>query len=411
MALPCHPVPCAGKSAYGLHFAALALRGSIACAAPAGISGIPMQSPNPSFPYFIETTCMHPAVPRTIFATLLLSATVAQAGELEQQLLRCSALGDASARLGCFDELTKVATAATAAGNPTADATIAATAASSAPTTIPPVASATAAPPEAPISRTGQSWELVPSARRGMFSFRPHHQNYLLLANYSSQSNSQPYRELTPAGLPPKRVEITYQLSFKVKAAEQPAGLPIDIWLGYTQQSFWQAYNRAASSPFRETNYQPEVMAVLPINKDIAGLNIRHLNVGLVHQSNGQTGTLSRSWNRIYAELGVDRGNFALNWRLWRRLDNAKSNNDNPDITAYLGHGDVRAVYRDNGYEYSVTARRNWRTSHGSVQAGWAYPITTNLKGYLQVFSGYGQSLIDYNYAQKSIGAGFNADF
>lgn len=354
---------------------------------------------------------MHPAVPRTLFAALFLITTAAQAGELEQQLLRCSVLGDASARLGCFDELTKAATAATVAGSPTADTTVAVPAKGALPTPIPAVASAKAAPPETPISRTEQSWELVPSAQRGVFSFRPHRENYLLLANYSTQSNTEPYRTLTPAGLPAKRVEITYQLSFKVKAAEQVAGLPIDLWLGYTQQSFWQAYNRAASSPFRETNYQPEVMAVLPINKEIAGLTVRYLNVGLVHQSNGQTATLSRSWNRVYTELGVDRGNFSLSARLWRRLDNAKSNNDNPDITDYLGHGDVHAVYRDNGYEYSLTARRNWNTGHGAIQAGLAYPLTTNLKGYVQVFSGYGESLIDYNYSQKSVGAGFNVDF
>lgn len=359
---------------------------------------------------------MHSAGQKTLCATLLLAASFAHAGELENQLLRCSALGDASARLGCFDELTKAATAATVAGNPTTDVTVSTepkddVAATVAPTAIPPVASANAAPPEAPISRTEQSWELVPSARRGVFSFRPHRENYLLLANYSRQSNMAPYRAQTPAGLPPKRVELTYQLSLKVKAAEQIGGLPIDIWLGYTQQSFWQAYNRAASSPFRETNYQPEVMAVMPIHKAFAGMNFRYLNMGLVHQSNGQTGTLSRSWNRVYAELGVDRGNFSLNGRLWRRLDNAKSNNDNPDITDFLSHGDIHAVYRDNGYEYSITARRNWSTSHGSIQAGWAYPITTNLKGYVQVFAGYGQSLIDYNYSQRSVGAGFNADF
>jgi phospholipase A1 len=321
-------------------------------------------------------------------------------------LLRCSVLGDASARLGCFDELTRAATAATVAGNPTVDTTVGVKA-----TVIAPVASAAAAPPETPISRTEQLWELTPSARRGVFSFRPHRENYLLLANYSTSSNTAPYRDITPAGVPAKRVEITYQLSFKVKVAEQPAGLPVDLWVAYTQQSFWQAYNRAASSPFRETNYQPEVMAVMPINKEFAGLNVRYLNVGLIHQSNGQTSTLSRSWNRMYAELGVDRGNFSLSGRLWRRLDNAKSNNDNPDITDYLSHGDVHAVYRDNGYEYSLTARRNWSTHHGSLQAGWAYPITTNLKGYVQVFSGYGQSLIDYNYSQKSVGAGVNVDF
>lgn len=354
---------------------------------------------------------MRIAASRTILTASLLLASTAQAGELEQQLLRCSVLGDASARLGCFDELTKAATAATVAGNPTPDTTVATTPKGAPPASIPAVASAAAAPPEAPISRTAESWELVPSARRGVFSFRPHRDNYILLANYSAQSNTQPYRNLTPAGLPPKHVEITYQLSFKVKAAEQVAGLPVDIWLAYTQQSFWQAYNRAASSPFRETNYQPEVMAVVPINKEIAGMTVRYVNFGLVHQSNGQTGTLSRSWNRFYAELGVDRGNFSLSGRLWRRLDNAKFENDNPDILDYLGHGDVHAVYRDEGYEYSLTARRNWNTHHGSIQAGWAYPIATNLKGYLQVFSGYGESLIDYNYSQKSIGAGFNVDF
>jgi phospholipase A1 len=341
----------------------------------------------------------------TIVTASLLFAIVAQAGELEQQLLRCSVLGDASARLGCFDELTKAATAATVAGNPTVDTTVAAA------QPIPAVASASAAPPETPISRTEQAWELVPSARRGVFSFRPHRENYMLLANYSAQSNAQPYREQTPAQLPSKHVEITYQLSLKVKAAEQVAGLPIDVWLGYTQQSFWQAYNRAASSPFRETNYQPEVMAVLPINKQIAGTTLRYANIGLVHQSNGQTGKLSRSWNRLYAELGVDRGNFALTGRLWRRLDNARSDNDNLDITDYLGHGDIHAVYRDDGYEYSLTARRNWSARHGSIQASFAYPITTNLKGYVRLFSGYGQSLIDYNYSQNSIGAGVNVDF
>ncbi|HEY0063337.1 MAG TPA: phospholipase A [Telluria sp.] len=347
----------------------------------------------------------YPAGQRTLLATLLFAASLAQAGELENQLLRCSALGDASARLGCFDELTKAATAATVAGAPIPDATVAA------PPAIPAVAAADPAPPESPISRTEQSWELVPSARRGEFSFRPHRKNYLLLANYSTQSNAEPYRALTPAGLSPKRVELTYQLSFKVKAAEQIAGLPVDLWLGYTQQSFWQAYNRAASSPFRETNYQPEVMAVMPINKELGGVNFRYINLGLVHQSNGQTGTLSRSWNRLYAELGIDRGNFSLSARVWQRLDNAKSNNDNPDITDFLGHGDINAVYRDDGYEYSMMARRNLSTGHGAFQAGWAYPITTNLKGYVQVFAGYGQSLIDYNYSQKSIGAGFNADF
>lgn len=341
---------------------------------------------------------------KIILTSLMAAPLLAQAGELEQQMQRCAMLGDASARLGCFDTLAKATDAATAA------AAASPMSAALAPP-LPAVATEKKAPPESPISRTVQRWELDDAAKRGVFAFRPHRDNYLLLANYSTSANDDPFKDQTPAGLKSKHVELTYQLSFKVKLAEEVAGSPVDLWFGYTQQSFWQAYNRAASSPFRETNYQPELMATVPINKNFAGLDFRYLNFGLVHQSNGQTSTLSRSWNRIYGELGVDRGNFALAARVWKRLDNAKSDNDNPDITDYLGNGDVRATFRDSGYEYSVTARRNFSTRHGSVQAGLAFPLTANLKGYVQLFSGYGQSLIDYNYAQRSLGGGFMVDF
>ena len=243
-----------------------------------------------------------------------------------------------------------------------------------------------------------------------MFNFRPHRDTYLLLANYSDASNDEPFQDFTPGGIKSQHVELTFQLSFKMKLLEDIAGTPIDMWFGYTQQSFWQAYNRKASSPFRETNYQPELMLVLPINKNFAGVEFNYLNFGLVHQSNGQTSTLSRSWNRVYAELGVEKDNLAVTTRVWHRLDNGKTDNDNIDITDYMGHGDLRVSYRNKGHEYAVTARRNFSKKHGSMQASWAFPLKANLKGYLQLFSGYGQSLIDYNYSQKSIGAGFMVD-
>ena len=41
-----------------------------------------------------------------------------------------------------------------------------------------------------------------------------------------------------------------------------------------------------------------------------------------------------------------------------------------------------------------------------AVLAGWAFPLAGNLKGYAQFFGGYGQSLIDYNYFQRSLGIG-----
>ncbi len=340
------------------------------------------------------------------------------ANDLELRLERCAVLGDASARLACYDGLARKAPAAAPFGGPASGAADDAPPARTQPSPPPPapnvparIAAVTTIPPEAKVSPMVQGWELDQPSKRGAFNFRPHRDSYLLLANYSTSSNDGPFQDFTPAGLKSQHAELTYQISFKMKMLEQIGRTPLDLWFAYTQQSYWQAYNRAASSPFRETNYQPELMLVSPLNLDLGLFDIRYLNLGAVHQSNGQTSTLSRSWNRLYAEVGAEHGDLALTFRLWKRLDNARSDNDNIDITDYLGHGDLRAVYRLQGHELSLLARRNFQKRHGALQFGWAFPVKANLKGYVQLFSGYGQSLIDYNYSQKSLGAGFLVDY
>jgi phospholipase A1 len=76
-----------------------------------------------------------------------------------------------------------------------------------------------------------------------------------------------------------------------------------------------------------------------------------------------------------------------------------------------MGYGDIVAVYRHGGHEYSALLRRNLNTDKGAVQFSWAWPIVGQLKGYTHIFSGYGQSLIDYNYFQRSVGVGLQANF
>jgi len=199
------------------------------------------------------------------------------------------------------------------------------------------------------------------------------------------------------------------QLSFKVKAKEAVFGQDnVDLWFGYTVTSFWQAYNKGISSPFRETNYEPEAMLVFRTNYTLAGFRGRFVNLGLVHQSNGRSQPLSRSWNRVYAQFGLERGNLAVLIRPWYRIPEKVEDDDNPDIENYMGYGDLQLVYSKGRNAYSLLLRDNLKHSdnHGAMQFSWSFPLYGRLKGYVKYFNGYGESLIDYNYRQQTLGVG-----
>ncbi|MFT5532143.1 MAG: phospholipase A1 [Burkholderiaceae bacterium] len=341
------------------------------------------------------------AVPMLAALSPLCVPSLAHATTLELSTLAiCAELADADKRLACYDRLAAPAMKLMYPIEPAVPA----------PT---PALLKADEPAARETSVLAQEWELADNLKRGIYNFRSYRSNYLLMANYSGAPNYGPFNAVG-ARLNEQRIqhaELTFQLGFKTKMVEQVAGSPFDLWFGYTQQSYWQAFNKSASSPFRETNYQPEIMAVVPVNFRLPGMTARMLNFGLVHQSNGQTGSLSRSWNRFYAQIGLEEGGFTVLARVWKRLDGGGTNDDNPDILAYMGHGDVQASYRQSGHEFTATMRQNFSTERGAVQLGWAFPLTRNLKGYVQGFTGYGQSLIDYNYSHKSLGAGVTVDF
>ena len=274
-----------------------------------------------------------------------------------------------------------------------------------------PSAMAQPAPPEPKLlSALSRHWELDDEAKQGAFLFRPHHANYFLPLKYSNAPNNTPFKATfaqPDLGLDP--IETELQLSFKVKGMEGVFGHDnVDLWFGYTITSFWQAYNTGISAPFRETNYEPEAMLVFRTNYALGDFRGRFINLGMVHQSNGRPETLSRSWNRVYAQFGFERDNLTLLIRPWVRIPESDGSDDNPDIEDYMGHGDLLAVYRKGRNAYSLLLRNNFKSSdnRGALKLNWSFPLVGRLKGYVQYFNGYGESLIDYNYKQQSLGFG-----
>lgn len=254
-------------------------------------------------------------------------------------------------------------------------------------------------------------WELDEAGKKGVFRLRPYKPIYLLPLFYGSRPNQFPSspaqgRTTTQSrGL--QSAEATYQLSFKAKLWEDIFGDNGDLWTGYTQVSHWQVYNDAHSRPFSETNYEPELMLVLRTDYRLLGWHGRLLGFGLDHQSNGQGLPLSRSWNRAILDLGLERDGWALMLRPWWRIH--EGNDDNPDIVDYVGRADLRLVREWNGHEFALMGRHTLRggeRSRGAVQFDWAFPISGDLRGHLQLFDGYGQSLIDYNHRAWYFGLG-----
>jgi len=336
-----------------------------------------------------------PAIAWLPLAGCLGAAQAASVAEWES----CSAIAADVDRLACYDR---------ASGRAPPEAAQPAAAVEAAP----PVAAQPPAPEPKLLSALSRHWELDDEAKQGAFVFRPHRPNYFLPVKYSNRPNDTPFRNAYgQSALGLDSTETKLQLSFKVKALEGVFGHDdVDLWFGYTTTSYWQAYNDTISSPFRETNYEPEAILTWRTDYSLAGFRGRFVNFGLAHQSNGRGDPLSRSWNRVYAQFGFERGNLAVLVRPWYRIPENDRKDDNPDIEKYLGHGDLQLVYRDGRQTYALLVRNNLRrdSNRGAFELSWHFPLHGRLNGYVQFFSGYGESLIDYDHIQQTLGFGIS---
>ena len=263
------------------------------------------------------------------------------------------------------------------------------------------------------LSLLDSRWELSPESKLGTWNIRSYQPVYLMPGFWTSNKNELPESE-NPNNIETEKQNLTsteakFQLSLKTKAVENILGDNGDLWLGYTQSSRWQVYNSEESRPFRETNYEPEASLIFRTNYDLLGLNWRMLGLTINHQSNGRSDPLSRSWNRVMLNLGFEKDNFALMVRPWYRFEEKREDDNNPEIKNYIGRGDMTAFYRYKEHDFSLMLRHTLKggdENRGAVQFDWSFPISGRLRGQVQLFDGYGESLIDYNHRATYVGLG-----
>lgn len=252
--------------------------------------------------------------------------------------------------------------------------------------------------------------------RANRFMLTPHRRNYFLPISFQPSPNLEPYRQSDSRLSELQKIEVEFQLSVKILLREAVLGDNGHLYMAYTNLSLWQAYNRDLSRPFRETNHQSELILSFINDWEVFGFRNVLNEVIINHQSNGQGGPLSRSWNRIMLNTVFERAPFAVQFTPWYRIPEDKAEfpgdprgDDNPDIEKYLGHFELTGAYRRNDHILSVMLRNNLRSDNkGAVEFNWTFPVSSTVRGYVKYFNGYGHSLIDYDAHTQALGIGIS---
>lgn len=239
------------------------------------------------------------------------------------------------------------------------------------------------------------------------FSLLQHKTNYVLPLSYNDKADN-----IEPSSIPGNArsldpTEFKFQLSVKTRLWSGVFGTRANFYAAYTNTSWWQAYNKDESSPFRETNHQPELFFDIPLAFRFAGWELANLTLGAEHSSNGRSGEFSRTWNRVYSQLSFSNKYNQIHIKPWVSVSDIE---DNPDIEEFRGRVQISGEHiigeHDFNWRLQNTLDSNNRTS---IETDWSFPINgrNDMKFFIQYFEGYGESLIDYDLKARRIGVGF----
>ena len=225
--------------------------------------------------------------------------------------------------------------------------------------------------------------------------FRPYRPNYLVVGSEDG--------------------EVRFQLSLMVPLLTAKRGGPLrssSLAFAYTQTSFWEA--SSDSAPFRESDYNPELFFQWkPALQGSSNWSFKSFQAGLAHESNGRGGEDSRGWNVAYLESrfeyrrsGSERELLEIHLRAWPLTDLA---DENPDLLDFYGHGEIGMRLQWRWGQLALDSRFGKKFDRAGVLASLRLKLA-HLSAFhlmIQAWSGYGESLLDYNVKDSNLRFGF----
>lgn len=250
-------------------------------------------------------------------------------------------------------------------------------------------------------SGNGATGYVMPAGFREFFT--PYKRNYFLFGAMQNKDGGAPFSG--------KTLDIRFEFGMKFRVFQNQESMQTlsPLFFGYSQRSWWDIAE--SSAPFKEHNYNPEFFwdfrdpgaenALLPYE---FGTFVDRF--GFEHQSNGRDGADSRSWDRLYAQKS-----FQLRDDLSLRLKAHVVMNDeeNADITDYLGNGEVQLTFEPNrDMDVVITSTKGHNRSKYNYQLDFVYTMGSwlNTKFMLSYYDGYGEALASYNEKTRSLRAG-----
>lgn len=200
-----------------------------------------------------------------------------------------------------------------------------------------------------------------------------------------------------------------FQFSFKYRIFDDDSDIVKDYnWLknmhfAYTQTSLWNL--SADSAPFEDSSYRPSLFWDIFTEKN--GFWPSLIRTGIEHESNGRDEEASRSIDTLFFWPFWGGTWHERDWLIAPKAYAYTSRGEyNKNIDDYRGYVDLYIRYgRENDWLLSTTLRHAEK-NRNMVQVDASFPVRKNIFSrtggyiYIQLFHGYGESLLSYDEKQ-----------